>query len=749
METFYFLLVVFLLCLAVFDLMVGVSNDAVNFINSSVGSKAAPLKVILMVAGLGILVGATLSNGMIDIARNGIFNPENFVFSDIMCIFVAAMITDVFLLDFFNTLGLPTSTTVSFVFELLGAAFAISMLMIINDPTGSLQFVELLNTEKALAIISGIFLSVALAFICGSIIQFIVRLIFTFNFKKNLKYFAAVYGGLAVTAIIYFMLIKGLKNSSFISSSQMAEISRFTPMILLGCFAFFTVLMEILYLLKVNVLKVVVLFGTFALALAFASNDLVNFIGVPLAGLESYLHYIASGGGDLAKTLTMETLKGPSQTPFYFLLIAAVVMLIALLTSKKAHNVVKTELNLAKQDESEDIFNSSVMGRNLVRGMHKMTKSFDKVIPDKVTIWINKRFDKADLTLEDGASFDLLRASVNLIVAGLLIALGTSLKLPLSTTYVTFIVAMGTSLSDRAWGRDNAVYRISGVLNVIGGWFITAIAAFMLTFVVAILIYYGGPVAIILLIALVVFMLIRNQKMFKRREKRHLERDTVVKLMNNGNTETALNLLQTYVREDIEKTMQFVKDNYLKTIHGFCKENLSALRHVHADIVEEKILVKKMKRFGSVSIRKLSENEAAEKGMYYFQCNDFMSELVYSLHRIVMPAKDHLDHNFKPFNYIQITKITDFAAKLADYITLCDNFIRDNETATIDEIVETGRYLNNELTELKRAQIRFLKEEGDSTKASEIYLTMIHESRNIISFSANLSKVSRKFFAGL
>jgi phosphate/sulfate permease len=553
METFYFLLVVFILCLAVFDLMVGVSNDAVNFINSSVGSKAAPLKVILLVAGLGVVIGASLSNGMIDIARNGIFNPDKFVFADVMYIFVAAMITDVFLLDFFNTLGLPTSTTVSFVFELLGASFAISMLMIFNDPTDSLQFVQLLNTEKALAIISGIFLSVAIAFICGSIIQFFVRLIFTLNFKKNLKYFAAVYGGLAVTAIVYFMLIKGVRNSSFISPSQMTEISRLTPMILLGSFVFFTILMEILYLLKVNVLKVVVLFGTFALALAFASNDLVNFIGVPLAGLESYLHYIASGGGNIAKTLTMETLNGPSQTPFYFLLIAAIIMLIALLTSKKAHNVVKTEINLAKQDESEDIFNSSVLGRNLVRGVHKMSKSVDKTIPDKVKLWISKRFDKSDLTLEDGASFDLLRASVNLIVAGVLIALGTSLKLPLSTTYVTFIVAMGSSLADRAWGRDNAVYRISGVLNVIGGWFITAIAAFMLTFVVAILIYYGGPFAIIPLIVLVVFMLIRNQKMFKRREKRHVERDTVVKLMKHGNADTALELLQNHVREDIRK----------------------------------------------------------------------------------------------------------------------------------------------------------------------------------------------------
>ena len=442
MESIYLGIVIFLFLLAIFDLTVGVSNDAVNFLNSAIGAKAASFKTIILIAAVGIFCGATMSNGMMEIARHGIFRPEAFHFNELMCIFLAVMVTDVVLLDIFNTLGMPTSTTVSMVFELLGGTFALAMLKIAAGPE-SLTFAELLNTEKALTVILGIFLSVAIAFFFGTLVQYLSRIIFTFNYTTKLKWTIGLFGGIAVTAIIYFMLIKGIKDASFMTDAHKLWVKDNTLTIVGGGFVFFTVLMQILHWCKVNVFKVIVLLGTFALAMAFAGNDLVNFVGVPLAGFSSYTDFMANGNG-VANDYLMGALNEPAKTPFIFLFLSGVIMVISLITSKKAQNVIKTSVDLSRQDDGNEMFGSSAIARSLVRSMTTLGNNISKIIPEKVKVWLDSRFNKDEAILANGAAFDLVRASVNLVLAGLLIALGTSLKLPLSTTYVAFMVAMGS-----------------------------------------------------------------------------------------------------------------------------------------------------------------------------------------------------------------------------------------------------------------------------------------------------------------
>ena len=425
MESIYLGIVIFLFLLAIFDLTVGVSNDAVNFLNSAIGAKAASFKTIILIAAAGIFCGATMSNGMMEIARHGIFRPEAFHFNELMCIFLAVMVTDVVLLDIFNTLGMPTSTTVSMVFELLGGTFALAMLKIAAGPE-SLTFAELLNTEKALTVILGIFLSVAIAFFFGTLVQYLSRIIFTFNYTTKLKWTIGLFGGIAVTAIIYFMLIKGIKDASFMTDAHKLWVKDNTLTIVGGCFVFFTVLMQILHWCKVNVFKVIVLLGTFALAMAFAGNDLVNFVGVPLAGFSSYTDFMANGNG-VANDYLMGALNEPAKTPFIFLFLSGVIMVISLITSKKAQNVIKTSVDLSRQDDGNEMFGSSAIARSLVRSMTTLGNNISKIIPEKVKVWLDSRFNKDEAILANGAAFDLVRASVNLVLAGLLIALGTSL----------------------------------------------------------------------------------------------------------------------------------------------------------------------------------------------------------------------------------------------------------------------------------------------------------------------------------
>ena len=551
METFYLFLVIFLFVLAIVDLSVGVSNDAVNFLNSAIGARAASFKVIIAIAAVGVFVGAALSNGMMDIARHGIYQPQHFYFSEIMCILAAVMLTDVVLLDIFNSLGMPTSTTVSMVFELVGGTVAIALVKIASS-SGALQLGDLLNTEKAFTVILGIFLSVAIAFFFGVIVQYLSRILFSFNYKKSSKYFIGLFGGLAATSIIYFMLIKGLKTSSFMTGEFKDMVYANTGMIVLGCMVFFTILMQVLHWLKVNVFKVVILMGTFALALAFAGNDLVNFIGVPLAGYSSYMDLMAQGGTTTTDTFLMTSLLGPAQTPWYFLVGSGIVMVIALATSKKAQNVVKTSLDLSRQSDGEESFGTSPVARVLVRNCSNISATILSIVPTPVKNWIDSRFDQSEMIMDDKASFDLVRASVNVVLSGLLIALGTSLKLPLSTTYVAFMVAMGTSLADRAWGRESAVYRITGVLSVIGGWFITAGAAFTICFIVALLIYWGGIPALVAMIGLAIYSLVRSHFAYKAKLRKEALKEevnsTVSKLRKATDTREALALFREHSR---------------------------------------------------------------------------------------------------------------------------------------------------------------------------------------------------------
>ena len=744
METMFLGIVVFLFLLAIFDLVVGVSNDAVNFMNSAIGAKAASFKTIIAIAALGIFIGATLSNGMMDIARHGIFRPEQFYFQELMCIFLAVMVTDVVLLDIFNSLGMPTSTTVSMVFELLGGTFVLALIKIAGDETGMLGFADLLNTEKALSVILGIFLSVAVAFFFGTLVQYLSRLLFTFNYTKKLKYTIGLFGGVAVTAIIYFMLIKGLKDSSFMTPDNKHWIQENTLMLVSCSFVFFTILMQVLHWCKINVFKVVVMLGTFALAMAFAGNDLVNFIGVPLAGFSAYTDFMANGNGNPMGYL-MDSLNGPATTPFLFLFLAGVIMVYALITSKKAQNVVKTSVDLSRQDEGDEMFGSSAVARSIVRSTMTASENIAKVLPDNLKRWADSRFCKDVMIMENGAAFDLIRASVNLVLAGLLIALGTSLKLPLSTTYVTFMVAMGTSLADRAWGRDSAVFRITGVLSVIGGWFITAGAAFTICFFVAMIIHFGGTFAIIALIGLAIFSLIRSQVMYKKRKAKEKGNETIKQLMQSSNNAEILELLRKHTREELVKVLAFTEENLERTVTAFLHENLRGLRRSMGSVKFEKQLIKQMKRTGTLAMCRLDNNTVLEKGLYYYQGNDFASELVYSIGRLCEPCLEHIDNNFKPLDTIQKGEFSDVTEDIIYLLQVCRHKMENNDYDEFENELRKANDLNGQLSHLKREELQRIQSQAGSIKVSMVYLTMIQEAQNVVTYTINLMKVSRKF----
>ena len=742
METIYLCIIIFLFVLAVFDLIVGVSNDAVNFLNSAVGAKAASFKTILFIAGIGIFIGASLSNGMMDIARHGIYQPEHFYFAEIMCILLAVMLTDVVLLDVFNSMGMPTSTTVSLVFELLGGTFALSLIKVHNSDTLGLG--DLINTDKALSVIMAIFVSVAIAFFFGMLVQWLARIIFTFNYKKKMKYSIALFGGIAATSIIYFMLIKGLKDSSFMTPDNKLWIQENTWLLIATFFVFFTLLMQVLHWLKINVFKVVVLMGTFALALAFAGNDLVNFIGVPLAGFSSFMDYTANGAGN-ANGFLMTSLLGPAKTPWYFLIGAGAIMVYALCTSKKAHAVIKTSVDLSRQDEGEETFGSTPIARTVVRISMTLANSISRVMPSGTKDWFNSRFRKDEAIIADGGAFDLVRASVNLVLAGLLIAVGTSLKLPLSTTYVTFMVAMGTSLADRAWGRDSAVYRITGVLSVIGGWFITAGAAFTICFFVALVLHFGGNISIIALIALAVFTLIRSQVMYKKRKAKEKGNETLKQLMQATDTEEALQLMRKHTREELSKVLEYAETNFELTVTSFLHENLRGLRRAMGSTKFEKQLIKQMKRTGTVAMCRLDNNTVLEKGLYYYQGNDFASELVYSISRLCEPCLEHIDNNFNPLDAIQKGEFSDAAEDITYLIQQCRKKLENNEYGNLEEEVRRANDLNGQLSLLKRKELQRIQSQPGSIRVSMVYLTMVQEAQNVVTYTINLMKVSRKF----
>ncbi len=745
METMFLGIVVFLFLLAIFDLVVGVSNDAVNFLNSAIGSKAASFKLVITVAALGVFFGAALSNGMMEIARHGIFQPEHFYFQELMCIFLAVMVTDVILLDIFNTLGMPTSTTVSMVFELLGGTFVLALIKIAMDETGMLGFGDLLNTEKALSVIIGIFLSVAIAFFFGTIVQYISRIIFTFNYTGRLKYTIGLFGGVAATAIIYFMLIKGLKDSSFMTAENKLWVKENTLMLTTYCFIGFTVLMQILHWCKVNVFKVIVLMGTFALATAFAGNDLVNFIGVPLAGLASFQDFVANGNGDPMGFL-MSSLNGPAKTPFIYLFAAGAIMVIALVTSKKAKNVIKTSVDLSRQDEGDEMFGSSGVARSIVRNTMNAGQAIAKFIPEGVKIWADKRFCKDVMVMENGAAFDLVRASVNLVLAGLLIALGTSLKLPLSTTYVTFMVAMGTSLADRAWGRETAVYRITGVLSVIGGWFITAGAAFTICAIVVLIMYYGGFIAMFAMIGLVIFLLIRSERAYSKKQKNEKANDVIFKqLLASQDVKERWSLLRQHVNNNHVDMFDFIMATYTQITDGFINEDIKSLRKAMVRTGEEKQALKKMRRKEIIGLRRIDKFAAIEKNTWFHLGSNSCEQMLYCMKRICEPCKEHVDNNFKPLSERARGEFIPVRDEMIALMTQARDVIISGDYDKADAILKDGDGLKVKISTLRRHQMNRIHDESVNVKTALVYLNILQESQELVSSWRHLLRASRMF----
>lgn len=734
--------------LAIFDLLVGVSNDAVNFMNSAVGAKVARYRTIIIVAAVGVFAGAILSNGMMDIARHGIFQPANFSFYEIMCILLAVMVTDVVLLDVFNTLGLPTSTTVSMVFELLGGAFILAILKIIGDETGLLSLGDMMNTEKALSVIMGIFLSVAIAFIAGTLVQYISRIIFSFNYKKHLSWTIGIFGGISVTSLSYFVLIKGLKSAPFMSAESLAWIDQNTTLLVAGCFVFFTLLMQILHWCKVNVFRIIVLLGTFALALAFAGNDLVNFIGVPLAGFSAYTDYVANSNGAGIHDFMMSSLMSSAKTPAIFLLASGIIMVYALATSKKAKNVIKTSVDLARQEEGDEMFGSSALARTIVRRATTINEFMVKVIPVGMRRWIDSRFNKDEVILENGAAFDMVRAAVNLVLSGLLIIIGTTMKLPLSTTYVTFIVAMGSSLADRAWGRESAVYRITGMLSVIGGWFITAFVAFTICALVTAIMFYTSFVGMFIFICVAVFLLVRSNIKYSKKEKAEQQDDTFKRMMASKDKAEVLSLLRLHVKETLTDYINYTEQAYMQVTDGFINEDLKQLKKVMSSTDDQKKMLKKRRRKEILGLRRIPIPIAIEKNTWFHLGSNSCEQMLYCLKRICEPCKEHVDNNFNPISKDCIAEFLPIREELCQLMDRTQTVIENNNYAEADDILVKGDALKNKISALRKQQMNRMQEaDSTSLKASMVYLNILQESQELVSIWRHLLRASR-FFQG-
>ena len=746
MDFFYLGILIFLFVLATFDLSVGVANDAVNFLSPAVGAKAAKFRTILIVAAVGIFVGASTSSGMMDIARHGVLNPHYYTLSDVMCIFLGVAATDVILLDIFNTLGMPTSTTVSMVFGLLGGSTALAFSKILS---GGLTYAQLINTDKALSVIIGIFLSVAIAFVFGLVVMWIARVVFTFHYKKHLRYSIAIFGGLSVTSIFYFLLVSGLRTSPVLAAIGWTPdwIDHNRLSILLISFCSFTVLMEILHLLKVNIFRIVVLFGTFALAMAFAGNDLVNFIGTPLAGLESFLDFTANGGSHTPDTYIVSVLAGESHLPFkhLFLIAAGVIMTIAISTSKKAHKVVETTVNLSRQDESEEVFSSSRLARRTVRAVLNTTNAISGHVPACVTNWINTRFDREGTELEEGAAFDQVRAAVNLVLAGLLIVVGTTLQLPLSTTYVAFMVAMGSSLADRAWGRETAVYRITGVITVIGGWFITAGAAFIVSFLIATFNHWGGFIAMIMVMGIVAFVVISNNRRFKQKSEQDSVDLVFRQLVRCHDKAETWQLLLKHVRGTQDDVFNFTRKTFRNITQGLMHENIRQLRTASHDIESEKNIWKRYRRKEIIGMRKVDYLVAVEKNTWFhLGCNN-ATQIIYGLKRMLEPCVEHVDNNFNPLPQNYIDEFIPVCNDVDKFLEGAQRMITSGNFEGADELLVQGNAVKSRISQIRHSQQDRIQREDSNIKVALLYLSTLQETQELMSAARHILRAMKRF----
>lgn len=732
MDLLFLGIILFLFVLAIFDLTVGVSNDAVNFLTSAIGTKAAKFRTIIIIAAVGVFAGAVMSNGMMDIARHGIFRPEHFSFYDLICIYMAVMVTDIILLDVFNSLGMPTSTTVSMVFELLGAAFAVSVVKMADAGAG-LGMMDFLNTEKALSVIIGIFLSVAIAFIFGTVVQFIARMVFSFGYNRNLKWKIGIYGGLATTAIIYFLLLKGAKDMSWMTPELKAWIKANTWLILGASFVVCSVVMQLLHWLRVNVLKVVVLIGTFALAMAFAGNDLVNFIGVPLAGYSSYSDYVANGAGE-PTTFMMDSLNESANTPVGFLLAAGVIMVVALATSKKAHNVTKTAIGLGSQTGGDEIFGSSRIARSIVRMSLSVHSWIERYIPRRVLAWLSRRFDTSQMTLEQGAAFDLVRGSVNLMLAGMLIAAGTSMKLPLSTTFVTFMVAMGTSLADRAWGRESAIFRITGVISVVGGWFITAGVAFIGAALVASLMYWGGAWAMIPIGVVALALIIRSNLRYKAK-KQEDETDTLFQtILTTEDASSTWGLLNMYIDQHRCKFVEFASASYMDITQGFIKDDVKTLSKVDRELDREKQVLKSARRKETLCLRRIPADVAITKSAWFHLSNNSCLAMNYNLRRMAEVCKEHVENNFHPLPRMFGEAFEPLRAMIMDVMKETIALDGVNDVREIAALRTRCDAIKDALSAECRSVYDYLRSAApDRMTVTYVYLNLLQESREMVS----------------
>ena len=728
----YFVIVIILFILAASDLVVGVSNDAVNFLNSAVGSKVAPRHIILLVAGLGIVIGTTFSGGIMEVARKGIFNPEMFFFKEVMIIFLAVMIADVLLLDMFNTFALPTSTTVSVVFELLGASVAVSLLKLAEEGSDVSGFVAYINSSKALAIISGILISVVIAFTFGVLVQFITRLIFTFDYRKTIKRYGAIWGAFAMTFITYFILVKGAKGITFLSRESSSLIENNVNLILFGSIAFWFIVLQFLLLFtKINILKPIVLIGTFALALAFAANDLVNFIGVPLAGMSSYI--IANVSGNPFGIL-MEGLRNPVHSNTIILLGAGLIMVATLWLSKKARSVTKTEVNLGRQFEGFERFESSMLSRSIVRMMVGISNVYKSIVPRPIQKGFSKRFQNVAPVIKDknAPAFDLLRASVNLMVASVLISFATSLKLPLSTTYVTFMVAMGSSLADKAWGRDSAVYRINGVITVIGGWFFTAFSAFTVAGIFGVIIFYGGITAIIIMLLVAGYILFRTHILHKERSADEEEMEDIYHQTIKNSLEGTVGSLDA-----IGEYLQNSTDHIQEAVKGLYEEDRILLKQTKK---KAKKLTKKS-RFITQNIFRtvqILEEQEIKKGKKFGKIINAIQEIALNTRSIVQNCYDHIDNNHvRPHKdeFDSMVMLSDFLKKEVNEAVV---ILHSKDFSSTQDFKDSLSHFKDISDNFDLTQVSRIKRNETSARNSLLYLRISSDAENIANHISNL-----------
>ncbi|MDD4962253.1 MAG: inorganic phosphate transporter, partial [Candidatus Marinimicrobia bacterium] len=719
--TAYLIMIIILFFLAVSGLVVGVTNDAVNFLNSARGAKAARNWIILVIASLGILIGTTFSSGMMEVARKGIFHPQQFSYAEVMIIYMAVMLTNVILLDAYNTLALPTSTTVSIVFSLLGAALAVSILKVIRTPGESIgQLSEYINSDKALAIIAGILLSVLIAFLAGSIVQFLTRLLFTFQYNKQLSRYGAVWGGICISLITYFILIKGADGASFMTESLKSAIVRNTSEILLLSFIGWTLLIQLLrWVFKISIPRLIILIGTFSLAFAFAGNDLVNFIGVPLAGYHAFRVFAAVPGADPA-TFSMKFMTGSIQTETYLLLISGAVMILTLWFSKKSRHVSQTELSIARQDIGEERFASTGVSRAIVYAVVVVNEFFNKLIPEKAREFFDKRFaNTLPGSGDEARSFDMIRASMNLTLASCLIALGTSFELPLSTTYVTFMVSMGTSLADRAWGRESAVYRIAGVFTVIGGWFLTAFIALSVSMIFAFIIDWGGIIAVVLLFLFSIYVLYRTFAHHRKTEianSLRKEEDGDILGICNQHTRRILN----YIPELLKDTVEAIYTGDRKNIKQLqMKINLLLLD------------TKNRKNHFTVNLRNLEE-DSLECGQFYLQMLHYIREFSHSTEYFVNAAHEHIMNNHRCIIEEQYEELCVLHKGVEQIFSSVAGAIDTQDFKEKEKIKRSQEKMLDLISSYQINQVRHVKNGQTNTRNTMLYMTLLYGIRDIL-----------------